>query len=683
MRTFFILSVIFGLLVNCFAFELGEHHDHEHEHNNEHEHDHIEHEPVHNQNHDQDQDQEVREGKAEAFASDIESNFLESDNAGLAVDISRSTPVMQDDGTIKNCVEKEEFREELKKDPILECIHKSVEKCHYTYKTQFVPIQEEVCDENFVKHCTISYRKVAINETFLHCYNPLVRDCSAPETGEETCRQYYESSCTTRYVEKAPGKFVGDTSCEKLPINLCGDMSCRMVPGAEECHNKTTASVMDQPEEHCDLSPQKTCRHKTTLVPRLKPEPECTIVPKEICNIKYVNTRIERVPFKSLWCQDEEEDIETFEDKKSNSEPLPGNEPEQETELPSLPGYDSPVPSNPLEPPSRIITPVAVITEDVSFLPDVPELAIDVLETQEPITRPVVSTTSTIAPTTRAPPTSSPTTRRTIPVTQLPKTVELRPEDLQTAISEAIRQSVAISVSRALQIQEATRNSQQSLKLAIQAAVEEAVQKAVINSVRSQTASRRPQSSRDLELAVQAAVRQAVESSVVQILRSSSQTGIVMSSGMKTELNVMENLIQQAVLQAVRAAVRTAVNTAGTQAVENTRQENTFSTQAVEKAVAAAVRRAVKIALQSQSEGNKQATQIAVQQAVSQAVEMAVRMRVELSVAGETQDSVRIAVEAAIMTAVRAAVVDASKTSQATTSQMQSLANALRDSVFW
>merc|ERR1712106_1229474 len=277
------------------------------------------------------QNQEARAGRGEVLSSNFQN--IDSAASNLAVDFSRATPVVQDDGSVKNCVEKEEFREELKKDPILECIHKSVEKCHYTYKTQFVPIQEEVCDENFVKHCTITYRKVAINETFLHCYNPLVRDCSAPETGEETCRQYYESSCTTRYVEKAPGKFVGDTSCEKLPINLCGDMSCRMVPGAEECHNKTTASVMDQPEEHCDLFPQKTCRHKTTLVPRLKPEPECTIVPKEICNIKYVNTRIERVPFKSLWCQDEEETIEVFEDEKSNAEPLPGYQPEEEIEV--------------------------------------------------------------------------------------------------------------------------------------------------------------------------------------------------------------------------------------------------------------------------------------------------------------------------------------------------------------
>lgn len=64
--------------------------------------------------------------------------------------------------------------------------------------------------------------------------------CGVLVTGEETCRLYYESACTTKYVEKTPGKFVGDTSCEKLPVNLCGDMSCKMVPGEEECHNKVS-----------------------------------------------------------------------------------------------------------------------------------------------------------------------------------------------------------------------------------------------------------------------------------------------------------------------------------------------------------------------------------------------------------------------------------------------------------
>jgi hypothetical protein len=37
-----------------------------------------------------------------------------------------------------------------------------------------------------------------------------------------TCRTFFETSCTTKYVEQAPGKFAGDTTCEKIPIELCG-----------------------------------------------------------------------------------------------------------------------------------------------------------------------------------------------------------------------------------------------------------------------------------------------------------------------------------------------------------------------------------------------------------------------------------------------------------------------------
>ena len=41
--------------------------------------------------------------------------------------------------------------ETLEKDPILECTHKDVEKCHYTYVTEFEANQEELCNENFEK----------------------------------------------------------------------------------------------------------------------------------------------------------------------------------------------------------------------------------------------------------------------------------------------------------------------------------------------------------------------------------------------------------------------------------------------------------------------------------------------------------------------------------------------------
>jgi hypothetical protein len=37
-----------------------------------------------------------------------------------------------------------------------------------------------------------------------------------------TCRTFFETSCTTKYVEQSPGKFAGDTTCEKIPVELCG-----------------------------------------------------------------------------------------------------------------------------------------------------------------------------------------------------------------------------------------------------------------------------------------------------------------------------------------------------------------------------------------------------------------------------------------------------------------------------
>ena len=52
--------------------------------------------------------------------------------------------------------------------------------------------------------------------------------------------------CIYRYVEKSPGKFVGDTSCNKLPVRLCGDPTCKMVEGPEECHDKVRKSPRRQ-----------------------------------------------------------------------------------------------------------------------------------------------------------------------------------------------------------------------------------------------------------------------------------------------------------------------------------------------------------------------------------------------------------------------------------------------------
>lgn len=200
------------------------------------------------------------------------------------------------------CVEKEETVTTLQKDPILECTHKEVEKCHYTYVTQFSPSQEEVCEENFEKTCQITFKQQAVDETVKKCYRPLTKVCNGQ--GADVCQTVFESSCTTKYIEKQPGKFVGDTKCEKLPVEICG-AGCVTEEGEEECHDKTITSLIDIPEEVCDLNPQKTCRFQTKLVPRLKPAHECTIIPQEVCNLKFTTPEVVQKPLKTKWCLDD------------------------------------------------------------------------------------------------------------------------------------------------------------------------------------------------------------------------------------------------------------------------------------------------------------------------------------------------------------------------------------------
>ena len=240
------------------------------------------------------------------------------------------------------CVEKTECVASVKKDPILECTHKNVEQCHYTYVTTFTPSQEEVCEENFEKTCSITFNQQAFNETVRKCYTPVEKVCNGQ--GEEECTTVYESSCTTKYVEKRPGKFVGDTKCEKLPTELCG-AGCSFEEGPEECHDKTVVSVVEQPEEVCDLNPQKTCRYATKLVPKLMPKHECTIVPKETCLLKFTTPQQIKTPLLTKWCLDpaEPEAGESYEEANARGPVLSSGSAPQSYGAPAPEGYASPV----------------------------------------------------------------------------------------------------------------------------------------------------------------------------------------------------------------------------------------------------------------------------------------------------------------------------------------------------
>ena len=101
------------------------------------------------------------------------------------------------------CVIKTGTVQSIAKDPILNCVHQNVEKCHYTYITYFKPTQEEVCEENFEKQCQITFKQQATSETVRKCYRPQNKVCNGQ--GPEECRTVYESSCTTRYIQKQNG----------------------------------------------------------------------------------------------------------------------------------------------------------------------------------------------------------------------------------------------------------------------------------------------------------------------------------------------------------------------------------------------------------------------------------------------------------------------------------------------
>ena len=69
---------------------------------------------------------------------------------------------------------------------------------------------------------------------------------------------------------------------------------------------QVVASLVDMPEEVCDLNPEKICRYKTALVPSLIPQQECTQVPKESCHLSFSSPEPGKKPLLTKWCLDPE-----------------------------------------------------------------------------------------------------------------------------------------------------------------------------------------------------------------------------------------------------------------------------------------------------------------------------------------------------------------------------------------
>jgi hypothetical protein len=88
--------------------------------------------------------------------------------------------------------------------------------------------------------------------------------------------------------------------------------------------DNTVTTLVDVPEEVCDLNPQKVCKFQTKLVPKLKPSHECTIIPKETCHLKFSPPQEVDKVLLTRWCLDpsEAEPGESYDESNAAGEPL-------------------------------------------------------------------------------------------------------------------------------------------------------------------------------------------------------------------------------------------------------------------------------------------------------------------------------------------------------------------------
>ena len=53
--------------------------------------------------------------------------------------------------------------ETIVKEPVVECVHKNINTCHYGYVTRFKNHRVEECHDNYEKKCSISYKQVRVS----------------------------------------------------------------------------------------------------------------------------------------------------------------------------------------------------------------------------------------------------------------------------------------------------------------------------------------------------------------------------------------------------------------------------------------------------------------------------------------------------------------------------------------
>ena len=210
------------------------------------------------------------------------------------------------------CIDKVDEVSSPVTDPVLECLTHYEETCHTSYVTEYVSKQDKVsvsetpqprtwslqdCKSEFEKKCRIVIEKKEYNETVSSCLRPLQRVCPTEDggsvverirrntdnkleqladqlddtpppvesraggEGEDTeCQLYHETLCTGQ--QQLSLSAVLGPDCERVPVRLCAD-TCQVREGPVTCRDLQLLAVREEPEEHCQIIPQKTCRSLT------------------------------------------------------------------------------------------------------------------------------------------------------------------------------------------------------------------------------------------------------------------------------------------------------------------------------------------------------------------------------------------------------------------------------------
>ena len=67
------------------------------------------------------------------------------------------------------------YVDHMENDQVKECWHQNVTQCHDTYITEFLPSQEQKCEETFWKSCKIDFKEVPFNYSLKQCHTPLIK----------------------------------------------------------------------------------------------------------------------------------------------------------------------------------------------------------------------------------------------------------------------------------------------------------------------------------------------------------------------------------------------------------------------------------------------------------------------------------------------------------------------------